>query len=158
MCVERNCCNHFWKKPSPTLASGKCPVKPQWDNPMLPLEWIKLQRQMRKIRNSKIQISSVGPLQMRPSYTAGESVSCYKYYGNPAISTKAGLCPPCNTAIPLLDINPTEMRRCGAGPVAEWLSSHTPLQAAQCFVGSNPRRGHGTAHQTTLRQRPTCHN
>ena len=43
----------------------------------------------------------------------------------------------------------------GAGPVAEWLSSRTPLQPAQCFVGSNPGRGHGTAHQTTLRQRPT---
>ena len=26
------------------------------------------------------------------------------------------------------------------------------------FVGSNPGCGHGTAHQTTLRQRPTCHN
>uniref|UniRef100_A0A9L0J6F3 COMM domain containing 10 n=1 Tax=Equus asinus TaxID=9793 RepID=A0A9L0J6F3_EQUAS len=46
----------------------------------------------------------------------------------------------------------------GAGPVAEWLSSRAPLQAAQCFVGSNPGRGHGTAHQTTLRERPTCHN
>ena len=46
----------------------------------------------------------------------------------------------------------------GAGPVAEWLSSCAPLQAAQCFVGSNPGRGRGTAHQTTLRQRPTCHN
>ena len=44
----------------------------------------------------------------------------------------------------------------GAGSVAEWLSSRAPLQVAQCFVGSNPRRGHGTAHQTTLRQRPTC--
>ena len=46
----------------------------------------------------------------------------------------------------------------GAGPVADWLSSRAPLQAAQCFLGSNPERGHGTAHQTTLRQRPTCHN
>ena len=46
----------------------------------------------------------------------------------------------------------------GAGPVAEWLSSRAPLQAAQCFVGSNPGRGHGTAHQTMLRQHPTCHN
>ena len=45
----------------------------------------------------------------------------------------------------------------GAGPVAEWLSSRARLQAAQCFVGSNPGRGHGAAHQTTLRQRPTCH-
>ena len=45
-----------------------------------------------------------------------------------------------------------------AGPVAEWLSSRAPLQVAQCFVGSNPGRGHGTARQTTLRQRPTCHN
>ena len=46
----------------------------------------------------------------------------------------------------------------GAGPVAEWLSSRAPLQAAQCFVGSNPGRGHGTARQTMLRQRPACHN
>ena len=30
---------------------------------------------------------------------------------------------------------------------AEWLSSHTPVQAAQCFVGSNPGRGYGTAHK-----------
>ena len=46
----------------------------------------------------------------------------------------------------------------GAGPGAEWLSSRAPLLAAQCFIGSNPGCGHGTAHQTTLRQRPTCHN
>ena len=30
--------------------------------------------------------------------------------------------------------------------MAEWLSSRTLLQAAQCFVGSDPGRGHGTAH------------
>ena len=42
--------------------------------------------------------------------------------------------------------------------MAEWLSSHAPLQAAQAFNCSNPGRGHGTAHQVTLRQRPTCHN
>ena len=46
----------------------------------------------------------------------------------------------------------------GAGPVAEWLGSRAPLQAAQCFVGSSPGRGHGTAHQATLRQHPTYHN
>uniref|UniRef100_A0A9L0T4K4 Translin associated factor X n=1 Tax=Equus caballus TaxID=9796 RepID=A0A9L0T4K4_HORSE len=46
----------------------------------------------------------------------------------------------------------------GAGPMAEWLSLRTPLQAAQCFVGLNPGCGHGTAHQTTPRQHPTCHN
>ena len=49
-------------------------------------------------------------------------------------------------------------RSWGAGPVAEWLSSCASLQAAQCFVGSNPGRGHGTARQTMLRQWPTCHN
>ena len=38
--------------------------------------------------------------------------------------------------------------------MAKWLGSRAPLQVAQCFVGSNPGRGHGTAHQTTLRQRP----
>ena len=42
--------------------------------------------------------------------------------------------------------------------MAERLSSRAPLQAAQCFIGSNPGRGHGTAHRTTLGQRPTCHN
>ena len=43
----------------------------------------------------------------------------------------------------------------GAGPVAEWLGSRAPLQEAQCFVGSNPGRGHGIVRQTTVRQRPT---
>ena len=51
-----------------------------------------------------------------------------------------------------------KMHDIGAGPVAEWLGSRAPLQAAQCFVGSNPGHGHGTARQITLRQRPTCHN
>uniref|UniRef100_A0A9L0T252 Uncharacterized protein n=1 Tax=Equus caballus TaxID=9796 RepID=A0A9L0T252_HORSE len=46
----------------------------------------------------------------------------------------------------------------GSGPVAEWLSSHAPLQAAQCFVGSNPGQGHGTAHPATLRRRLASHN
>ena len=45
----------------------------------------------------------------------------------------------------------------GSGPVAEWLSLRALLQAAQCFVGSNPGRGHGTARQTTLRRHRTCH-
>ena len=31
--------------------------------------------------------------------------------------------------------------------MAEWLRLHTPLQAAQCFISSNPGRGHGMAHQ-----------
>ena len=51
-----------------------------------------------------------------------------------------------------------KLDQAGAGPVAEWLGSRALLQAAQCFVGSNPGRGHGTAHRTTLGQRPTCHN
>ena len=55
-------------------------------------------------------------------------------------------------------IKKKEKENSGLAPVAEWLSSRAPLQAAQCFVGSNPGRGHGTAHQTTLRQCPTCHN
>ena len=46
----------------------------------------------------------------------------------------------------------------GAGPVVEWLGSCALLQAAQCFLGSGPGRGHGTARRATLRQRPTCHN
>ena len=45
----------------------------------------------------------------------------------------------------------------GAGPVAEWLGSRAPLQAAQCFVGSGPGRGHGTAHRATPGQRATCY-
>ena len=35
--------------------------------------------------------------------------------------------------------------------MAEWLSLRAPLQAAQGFSGSNPGRGHGTAHQAMLR-------
>ena len=50
------------------------------------------------------------------------------------------------------------IRAQGAGPVVRWLSLCAPLQAAQCFIGSNPGLGHGTAHQTMLRQHPTCHN
>ena len=46
----------------------------------------------------------------------------------------------------------------GTGPVAERLSSHAPLQAAQGFTSLNPGRGHGTAHQAMLRRHPTCHN
>ena len=46
----------------------------------------------------------------------------------------------------------------GADPVAEWLGSCSPLQAAQCFVGLGPGHGHGTAHQATLGRRPTCRN
>ena len=30
--------------------------------------------------------------------------------------------------------------------------------AAQGFAGSDPGRGHGTAHQAMLRQHPTCHS
>ena len=30
--------------------------------------------------------------------------------------------------------------------------------AAQGFAGSDPERGHGTAHQAMLRWGPTCHN
>src|SRR3712207_7911759 len=43
--------------------------------------------------------------------------------------------------------NPPPLR---AGPVAEWLSPRAPLQAAQCFVGSNPGRGHGDRKSTRL--------
>ena len=53
---------------------------------------------------------------------------------------------------------PSKYLQMGAGPVAKWLSSRAPLQVAQCFIGLNPGRGHGTAHQTTLRQCPTCRN
>ena len=52
----------------------------------------------------------------------------------------------------------SKIHKSGAGPMAEWLSSCALLQAAQCFVGSNPGRGHGTAHRSMLRQRPTYHN
>ena len=46
----------------------------------------------------------------------------------------------------------------GVGPVAEWLSSRAPLQAAQGFTASDPGRGHGAAHQAMLRRHPACHN
>ena len=45
----------------------------------------------------------------------------------------------------------------GPGPVAEWLGLRAPLQAAQCFVGLGPGRGHVTAHRAMLGQRPACH-
>ena len=46
----------------------------------------------------------------------------------------------------------------GAGAVAERLSSRALPRAAQGFSGSDPGHGHGTAHQATLRWRPTRHN
>ena len=45
-----------------------------------------------------------------------------------------------------VSLGPKNIDKSGAGPVAEWLSSRALLQAAQCFVGSSPGRGHGTAH------------
>ena len=42
--------------------------------------------------------------------------------------------------------------------MAEWLSLPAPPSAAQGFTSSDPGRGHGTAHQATLRQCPTCQN
>ena len=36
----------------------------------------------------------------------------------------------------------------GAGPMAEWLGLRALLEVAQCFVGLDPGRGHGTAHQS----------
>ena len=47
--------------------------------------------------------------------------------------------------------------KAGAGPVAEWLSSRSTL-VAQGFASLDPGRGHGTAPQAELRQRPTYHN
>uniref|UniRef100_A0A9L0SZI5 Bardet-Biedl syndrome 5 n=1 Tax=Equus caballus TaxID=9796 RepID=A0A9L0SZI5_HORSE len=38
------------------------------------------------------------------------------------------------------------------------ITTRTANSAAQCFIGLNPGHGHGTAHQTMLRQHPTCHN
>ena len=47
----------------------------------------------------------------------------------------------------------------GAGSVAEWLIKfQRSAVVAQGFAGSDPGGGHGTAHQATLRQRPSCHN
>ena len=64
-----------------------------------------------------------------------------------------------NEEVVYIQWNTTQLlKKDGGHPVAEWLSSRAPLQAAQCFVGSNPGRGHSTAHQTMLRQHPTCHN
>ena len=51
-----------------------------------------------------------------------------------------------------------DKNKIGAGPMDQWLSSHAPLQAAQCFIGSNPGWGHDSAHQAMLRKHPTCHN
>ena len=38
----------------------------------------------------------------------------------------------------------------GAGPVAQWLSSHVPLLSGPRFAGLDPRCGHGTAWHTML--------
>ena len=35
----------------------------------------------------------------------------------------------------------------GAGPVAQWLSSHVPRLGGPGFASSDPRCGHGTAWQ-----------
>ena len=43
----------------------------------------------------------------------------------------------------------------GAGPVAEWLSSHVPLLGGPGFAGSDPGCGHGTAWQPCCGRRPT---
>ena len=51
-----------------------------------------------------------------------------------------------------------EQTKLGAGPVAEWLSSCAPLWRLGGFAGSDPGRGHGIAHQASLRRHPTCHN
>ena len=51
------------------------------------------------------------------------------------------------------------LKKLGPGPVAEWLSSLTPLQPpTQCFAGSDPGQRTSTPHQATLRRRPTQHN
>ena len=44
----------------------------------------------------------------------------------------------------------------GAGPMAQWLSSHVPLLGDSEFAGSDPRCGHGTAWQKSCcGRRPT---
>ena len=50
-----------------------------------------------------------------------------------------------------------KLKFCGAGLMAEWLSSHS-ASAAQGFASLNPGRRHGIAHQAVLRQHPICHN
>ena len=52
----------------------------------------------------------------------------------------------------------TKKKMLGGWPRGQVVKFAHSAEAAQCFDGSNPGRGHGTAHQTTLRQRPTCHN
>ena len=47
----------------------------------------------------------------------------------------------------------------GASPVAEWLSSHAPLQRPRVLpVQILGMDGRGTAHQAMLRWHPTYHN
>ena len=47
----------------------------------------------------------------------------------------------------------TKFTTTGAGPMAQWLSSCAPLQAAQCFVGSNPGGGHGTGKNKIFKKK-----
>ena len=42
-----------------------------------------------------------------------------------------------------------------SGPMAEWLSSRSPLWRPRVYTGSDPGCGHGTSHQATGRQCPT---
>ena len=84
--------------------------------------------------------------------------SCWHLYISCGEESVEAFCPFLGVVCLLLLSGKNSLYVPGAGPVAEWLSSRAPLQAAQCFVGSNPGRGHGTTHQTTLRRHPTCHN
>ena len=51
-----------------------------------------------------------------------------------------------------------KIEKCGGWPRGRVVKFMHSALAAQGFTGSNPGRGHGTAHQATLRRRPTCHN
>ena len=46
----------------------------------------------------------------------------------------------------------------GGRPRAGVVNFARSAAAAQGFAGSDPRRGHGTTHQATVKWLPTCHN
>ena len=54
-------------------------------------------------------------------------------------------------------MNKEEKYWIGGQPRGRMIKFVCSAAAGQGFTSSNPGCGHGTAHQATLRQRPTCH-
>ena len=51
-----------------------------------------------------------------------------------------------------------QKQKCRGRPYGRVVKFTHSASVAQGFAGSNPGRGHGTAHQAMLKRHPTCHN